>query len=105
MGLGDLPGRPVHSHALGVSADGRVVTGQSASAAGLVAFRREKGVMLPLGPMPSGSEAFRCQDGALSGLGDLPGGAFFSIARSVSADGTVVVGNAIAGVLAYHPRG
>lgn len=77
QGLGDLPGGPFHSVALGVSADGSVVVGYSSSSAG-------------------GWEAFRWEGGVMTGLGDLPGGGFSSQATGVSADGSVVVGTGVA---------
>ncbi|NRA00706.1 MAG: PEP-CTERM sorting domain-containing protein, partial [Myxococcales bacterium] len=76
VGLGDLPGWLFSSSALGVSADGSVVVGSSASASGWEAFRWTQG-------------------GGMVGLGDLPGGTFYSGARAVSADGSVVVGWAV----------
>lgn len=74
LGLGDLPGGEFFSQALAVSADGRVVVGQSHSATGREAFRwtRTEG---------------------LHGLGFFPGGAY-SKATAVSADGAVIVGAA-----------
>src|SRR5688500_60556 len=72
-GLGDLPGEPFCSAALGVSADGKVVVGSSRSS--------------------NGYEAFRWTAAAgMQGLGDLPGGAFASQASGVSADGSVIAG-------------
>ena len=72
-GLGDLPGGAVLSEATGVSADGSVVVGKSASSA-------------------SAAEAFRWTPGqAMVGLG-LTQGALYSAASDVSADGSVVVG-------------
>ncbi|WP_299152274.1 autotransporter domain-containing protein [uncultured Tateyamaria sp.] len=116
-GLGDLPGGTYESTALGVSADGSVVVGQSRSLNGREAFRWVGGTMTGLGDLPggsfnslaravsadgsvvvgvgrsaSGSEAFRWVGGTMTGLGDLPGGNFFSNAYDVSADGSVVVG-------------
>ena len=73
FGLGDLPGGSFSSTAFGVSADGSVVVGYSAS--------------------DRGTEAFRWTAGeGMVGLGDLPGGGFWSVAYGVSADGSVVVG-------------
>ena len=61
------------SRALGISADGSTVVGQSEG---------------PLGP-----EAFRwTQSTGMVGLGDLPGGSFDSLAWDASADGSRVVG-------------
>jgi probable HAF family extracellular repeat protein len=73
VGLGDLAGGVFSSEAYGVSADGSVVVGQSASASGAEAFRWTEG-------------------GGMVGLGDLAGGVFSSSALGVSADGSVVVG-------------
>src|SRR5688572_24003293 len=73
-GLGDLAGGAFMSRAIGISADGSVVVGSSASTAGDQAFRWTSG-------------------GGMVGLGDLPGGAFASTAHDVSADGTVIVGS------------
>ena len=69
--LGDLPGGERFSAALGVTSDGSMIVGTSASGRGL--------------------EAFVFTDGMLA-LGDLPGGAFVSIANDISADGAVIVG-------------
>ena len=78
VGLGDLPGGFFGSVARAVSADGTVVVG---------------GGNLAFGQGLNTAEAFRwTSEGGMVGLGDLPGGVFASIARSVSADGTVVVG-------------
>lgn len=118
-GLGDLPGGAFASWAAAVSADGRVVVGQSKSAKGSEAFRwtAETG-MVGLGDLAGGifysdatavsgdgtvivgtsssglgGEAFRwTAKTGMVGLGDLPGGSFSSGARAVSADGSVVVG-------------
>ena len=73
VGLGDLPGGPFTSQAIGISADGSTVVGSSFSAPGGQAFRWTSG-------------------GGMVGLGDLPGGIFLSSAWAVSADGSVVVG-------------
>jgi probable HAF family extracellular repeat protein len=71
--LGDLPGGTVHSLANGISGDGTIIVGQSASA--------------------SGTEAFRWTlAGGMVGLGDLPGGTFLSIALGISDDGSTIVG-------------
>jgi probable HAF family extracellular repeat protein len=78
--LGFLPGGDL-SQALAVSADGKVVVGDSRSVA-------------------SGSlgEAFRwTQTSGMVGLGDLPGGQFASQAFDVSANGSVVVGRSESG--------
>jgi probable HAF family extracellular repeat protein len=79
VGLGDLPGAGFQSAAHGVSADGSVIVGEAH-------------------PEDAISEAFRWTAvGGMVGLGDLPStnpgsGSFRSIARAVSADGSVVVG-------------
>ncbi len=119
MGLGDLPGGSFSSAALGVSADGSVVVGQSNSGIDVEAFRwtRDEG-MVGLGDLLGGNfvsfafgasedgsvivgwsssslgdEAFRwTSDGGMVGLGDLPTGGFSSRGFGVSADGSVVVG-------------
>jgi probable HAF family extracellular repeat protein len=72
VGLGDLPGGNFSSTANGVSADGSVVVGEATTATGPQAFRWTA-------------------TGGMAGLGVLPD-ANFSYARSVSADGSVVVG-------------
>ena len=122
VGLGDLPGGGFSSLALGVSADGSVVVGQSVGASGFEAFRWTSGDgMVGLGDLPGGSarsyasgasadgsvvvghstgasgvEAFRwTSGGGMVGLGDLPGGGFRSLATGVSADGSVVVGRGV----------
>ena len=70
--LAPLPGE--HSDAWGVSGDGSVVVGL----VGDLAIRRE---------------AFRwTEETGMVGLGDLPGGEFYSVARGVSYDGSIVVG-------------
>jgi probable HAF family extracellular repeat protein len=75
VGLGGLASEDQGgSAAVGVSANGSVIVGRSAS-------------------LPSGIEAFRwSSDGGMVGLCDLPGGDFFSGATGVSGDGSVVVG-------------
>jgi probable HAF family extracellular repeat protein len=71
--LGDLPGGAEFSVAEGISADGAIIVGQSASALG--------------------KEAFRWTEGSgLVGLGDLPGGAFSSTALAISGDGSTIAG-------------
>ena len=122
--LGDLAGGSFSSTALGISADGLVVVGNSDSANGQEAFRWTlSGGMVGLGDLPggifrsdargisadgsvisgtgyspNGDEAFRwTQSGGMVGLGFLPGGNGSESARiygGVSADGSVVVGNA-----------
>jgi probable HAF family extracellular repeat protein len=98
VGLGYLPGggpsatgwSAGHSSAQGVSADGSVVVGYSASANSL--NQPWQG-----GPLQndafSGFEAFVWTETAgMIGLGDLPGGYFDSSASAVSANGQVIVG-------------
>ena len=78
--LGDLPGGPTRSLAKGVSADGSVIVGW-----GVSNNNQEEG----------STEAFRWTEATgMVGLGDLPDGEFDSDAWSVSADGSVVVGEA-----------
>jgi probable HAF family extracellular repeat protein len=121
VGLGDLPGDGVFANlALGVSAGGQVVVGQSQRSWPLTrAFRwtAETG-LTDLGDLPGGDDfslatavssdgnviagASRSAAGeeamiwtpatGMIGLGDLPGGGVSSRARAVSADGNVVVG-------------
>lgn len=118
--LGDLSGGLFDSRAFGVSEDGSVVVGYSASAASAgEAFRWTRaGGMKPLDNIPEGvvmgpardvsadgrvvaarvingsqSEAVRWTAGVgIESLGDLPGGETYSLASGVSADGSVVVG-------------
>jgi probable HAF family extracellular repeat protein/VCBS repeat-containing protein len=83
QGLGDLPGGDLYSWALGISADGTTVVGESDSA--------------------SGTEAFRwTRDGGMVGLGDLAGGDFGSQATAVSADGSVIVGYGTEGSVGHY---
>lgn len=115
-GLGDLSGSVFGSSASGVSADGSVVVGMARNVFASEAFRWTGGVMVGLGYLPGGSssfanavsadglvvvggssstlggQAFRWIGGVMTGLGDLEGGDFGSVARGVSADGSVVVG-------------
>jgi uncharacterized membrane protein len=81
LGLGDLAGGDVYSLAFGISADGTTVVGTSR-----------------VGHFPSGEDAYEAfqwtaADG-LAGIGDLGTGPPKSRARAVSADGSVVVGEA-----------
>ena len=87
VGLGDLPGGSLNSHAFGISTDGLVIVGHGNSAAGTEAFRWTK-------------------DEGMVGLGILPG-FDFSMAEDVSADGSVVVGSVGFGVntFAAHSSG
>jgi probable HAF family extracellular repeat protein len=79
VGLGDLPGGDFQSSASAASADGSVVVGTGRSSG---AFNTEVG-----------QEAFRwTQATGMVGLGELPGGAFYSSARDMTADASVVVG-------------
>lgn len=122
--MGELPGGAVGSVALGVSADGSVITGFSRSGTHtLEAFVwTVNGGMVGLGDLPGGSlssqangisdnglvivgesqsalglEAFRwTANGGMQGLG-LRGSAGFSVARDASADGSVIVGEASLG--------
>jgi len=87
-----------------VSADGRVVVGQS----GNRAFRWENGVYQEVSFSPGGeaeanavsadgsvvvgSGVFRSETGTMTPLGHLPGGDFASSAWAVSADGTKIAG-------------
>src|SRR5688500_17953703 len=72
-GVGDLPGGAFRSRANAISADGRVVVGESWSGSG-------------------DSEGFRWEQGVLVPLGDLDGGVISSLPKGVSADGGVIVG-------------
>jgi probable HAF family extracellular repeat protein len=120
-GLGSLPGYSYRSFANAVSADGKVIVGDSLSRDSSVAFRWTRtGGMVSLGGLPGGNgysnangvsadgsvivgtsvsplgqEAFRwTETGGMVGLGDLPGGQFSSAAYGVSSDGYIVVGYA-----------
>ena len=128
VGLGDLQGGAFYSAAYGVSKDGMVVVGESASANGTEAFRLENNIMVGLGDLSGqtfkstaygisangsvvvgaansakaslfSSEAFRWTAASgMVGLGDLPGAGFNSQAYSVSSDGNVVVGEGLSGM-------
>jgi len=50
--LGELPGGAIASEAFGISPDGSVIVGRSASESGEEAFRWEGGVMRGLGDLP-----------------------------------------------------
>lgn len=79
VGLGVIAGGQEPSAARAVSGDGWVIVGESRSPnAGGSSFR----------------EAF-CwtPDAGMVGLGDLPGGQFHSLAKDVSADGSIVIGS------------
>ncbi|MCB1101735.1 MAG: hypothetical protein KDL10_05200, partial [Kiritimatiellae bacterium] len=115
--LGDLPGGGTNSAAYGVSADGMVVVGSSASAAGVSPFKWTDGgglIALPILPggtsatayavssdgqvmvggsdSTAGPQACVWSNGMAIGLGDLAGGAFASVAYDVSEQGSVIVG-------------
>ena len=114
-GLGDLAGGTFLSIATGVSLDGQVVVGYSASSNGTEAVRWSAGtgllglselaggiffsaaygvspegtVIVGEGRSASGREAFRWTEaGGMVGLGDLPGGVFNSAAFAVSSNGS-----------------
>jgi hypothetical protein len=76
--LGDLPGGPTFSQALGISADGSFVVGASTSAASGSALE---------------GFVWEAASRTMVGIGDLPGGRFASTAVDVSADGQIVVGS------------
>jgi probable HAF family extracellular repeat protein len=122
--IGTLPtsAEHIHSEALGVSANGAVVVGNSifGDAFQTQAFRWTDGggmvglgdlaggdvfssandasadgsVIVGFGTSADGQEAFRWTAAGMEGLGDLPGGAFSSTALGVSYDGGVVIGTA-----------
>lgn len=119
QGLGDLPGGAFNSKAYGVSGDGTVVVGESASSWGTEAFRWTAATeIVGLGDLSGGTfsstargisgdgstivgwstvadgkQAFRwTQESEMVGLGGLPGGSYLSQAQAVSFDGTVIVG-------------
>ncbi|HUD71539.1 MAG TPA: thrombospondin type 3 repeat-containing protein, partial [Dongiaceae bacterium] len=124
-GLPDLPGGQVLGAAFGISADGRVVVGQAAAAAGREAVYWS-GTDAPVSLAPSSGGTFgdlidaasddgsvlvgsrqRAQgqfaafrwtaaDGIVL-LGDLPGGLLNSIATDTSSDGSAVVGQSLSG--------
>jgi len=124
QGLGDLSGGNFYSKAYAVSADGRIVVGETYSALGWEAFRWENGVMIGLGDLPGrafvskaygisadgsvivgvsgsffGGEAFRwTQSTGMQGLAELPGSFFYSAAYGVSADGCVIIGESESGL-------
>jgi probable HAF family extracellular repeat protein len=125
--LVDLAGGSTESQARGVSGDGSIVVGYGTAAEGRRGTVWTSGTgMLSLGTIgPSGSsaseayaissdgttivgwshnavgdtEAFRTTVGVpgLIGLGDLGGGAFHSIAKGVSSDGSLIVGTGTTG--------
>lgn len=129
QGLGDLPGGDIYSSARKLSADGSVVLGNSLDASGYRGYRWTSADGMTTFDIPSGgvfsqlyfpeglsadgsvfvgggitalgTEAYRwSQSDGLVGLGDLPGGEYFSSARAVSADGSVIVG--IGGIEPEH---
>lgn len=75
----------LESNATGVSADGSVIVGNSASSLGLEAFRLENGVMTGLGDFSTSDD-----------------GVSFSTAEGVSGDGSVVIGTARLGDALYR---
>ncbi len=80
--LGDLPGGAYNSNAFGVSANGSVIVGESASTNS--------------SSNAAWNEAFRwTQSGGMQALGDLSGGNFGSLAWNISADGNVIVGQGV----------
>jgi probable HAF family extracellular repeat protein len=119
INLGDLPGGLFGARALGLSADGQVAVGVSASSLGIEAFRWTEGggmsglglisgfpetyataasadgaVIVGYAQSPGGpSQAFRwTMQTGLDGLGDLGEEELASKSFGVSADGSVVVG-------------
>lgn len=118
VGLGDFLGGNLRSYANAASADGSVIFGNGATAAGDEAFRwTSVDGLVGLGGITGGdesyavaaspdgsvvvgvvnsaatSEAFRwTSSSGMVGLGDLAGGFYDSSANAVSADGSVVVG-------------
>jgi len=126
--LASLPGRGPEGAARAISANGRVVVGES----GGEAYRWDGNQLMGLGHLPAprlvrgvsaalavssdggvvvgrsssqeGVQAFRWQNGKLEGLGDLPGGSFLSMALGVSGDGSVIVGrgSSEAGIEAFR---
>lgn len=77
--LGDLPGGEIRSFAYGVSANGNVIVGESKIA--------------PVNASDGGRRAFRwTENDGMVPLGDLVEGSYDSVARDVSADGSVIVG-------------
>jgi probable HAF family extracellular repeat protein len=120
FGLGDLPGGNFDSDSYGISADGSVIVGYSSSSNGTEAFRwTSASGMAPLGDLAGGAfnsiaygvsadgstvvgygytattshEAFRWTTGSgLAALGFIPCDTQ-SIARAVSGDGSIVVGD------------
>jgi probable HAF family extracellular repeat protein len=84
-GISDFRGP--YSRGTGISADGRVVVGNSTSAAAY-------DVDVTFGTVQYSTEAFRWVEGAgMVGLGDLLGGDYGSEANAVSGDGRVVIGS------------
>jgi probable HAF family extracellular repeat protein len=85
IGLGDLPGDGLNSQAMGISADGSVVVGYGHIQGPFIEELGEFGIL---------DVAWRwTAEGGLVDLGDPLGrGRSRSVARAVSADGTVVVG-------------
>jgi probable HAF family extracellular repeat protein len=85
VGLGDFPGGLESSAATDASGNGSVIVGWGTASS----VENAEGYQ---------SQAFRwTEETGLVNLGDLPGGRFFSQANAVSADGSVVVGQATSG--------
>jgi len=125
QGVGDLPGGDYKSGMSAVSADGTILAGYASASGSIEATRwTQAGGFEQLGFMAGGTfsqtfdmssdgsavvgqgnhvttgrdEAFRwTQPTGMLGIGDLSGGAIWSIAYSVSADGTTVVGRSESG--------
>ena len=119
IGLGDLAGGLFYSHAFEISGDGDVIVGLSRTEAGDFPFRWEDGVMTNLsedfdGEIPDGNarsisndgqviigsistsmgmRMFRWQSDVMEAIAN-PTGGTAPFARSLSADGSVIVGHA-----------
>jgi len=74
-GLGDLPGSFFRSLAYGISGNGYIIVGESATT-------------VPVNSI----QAFRWEDGVMIGLGGLVDSHIYSRGRGISADGSVIVG-------------
>lgn len=118
-GIGDLTGGVFYSHAFEISGDGNVVVGLSRTETGDYPFRWANGVMTNLSEdlaeeladgfaksisddgqiivggivTSQGFKIFRWQDDVMTPV-DIPTNAVFASADSLSADGSVMVGNA-----------
>jgi probable HAF family extracellular repeat protein len=123
IGIGAAPHRFPFSLATGVSGDGKVIVGYTATSRGYEAFRYAEGTLVPLGDLQvaaefyskalaispngrvivgtasvgNGLEAFKHVDGVMTGLGGFPTYDVWSEAYSVSDDGNVIVGVADSG--------